>query len=196
MYSFLRWLLRLFFRLVFRWKVTGTANIPREGGVIIAANHVSLWDPPVIGCAMDRRISFMAKEELFAIPVFNWIIAKLGAFPVRRGAADRTAIRTAVAILEAGGVLGVFPEGTRSRTGKLGAAEPGVAMLALKTGAPIVPCAVVGTNKVLRQGQWLPRFEVRFGKPLQVAKGRADKEDVDRLTTSIMEEISNLLAEE
>ena len=193
MYNFLCLLLGAIFSIFFRWKVIGAENIPAAGGVIIAANHVSLWDPPVLGAAIPRRIHFMAKEELFTNPVFSWLITKLGAFPVKRGIADRTAIRTALSLLENGSVLGLFPEGTRSKTGVLGAPEPGLAMLAIKAGVPVVPAAIVGTNKVLRDGHIFPQFRVIFGKPLSLARDTAGKDSLDVLSGKVMGEIDRLL---
>ncbi|VBB07961.1 phospholipid/glycerol acyltransferase [Lucifera butyrica] len=194
MYEIVRTFLRLIFRVFFRWEITGRENIPAEGGVIIAANHVSLFDPPVLGCAISkRRIHFMAKEELFAIPIFGWLITKFHAFPVRRGVADRTAIRTTISLLEQGEVVGVFPEGTRSKTGMLGKAEPGVAMIASKVGATVVPAALTGTNKVFRDGFIFSRFTVKFGEPIKVDKAKADKETLDALSRKIMDEIAILL---
>lgn len=193
MYNFLCLLLGAVFSIFFRWKVTGAENIPAAGGVIIAANHVSLWDPPVLGTAIPRRIHFMAKEELFTNPVFRWLITKLGAFPVKRGIADRTAIRTALSLLENGSVLGLFPEGTRSKTGVLGAPEPGLAMLAIKAGVPVVPAAIIGTNKVLRDGHVFPQFRVIFGKPLFLARDTAGKDSLDVLSGKVMGEIDRLL---
>ncbi|WP_425061105.1 1-acyl-sn-glycerol-3-phosphate acyltransferase [Sporomusa carbonis] len=196
LYSLLHFLLATFFSVVFRWKVTGTENIPATGGVIIAANHVSLWDPPVVGTAIPRRIHFMAKEELFVNPIFRWLITKLGAFPVRRGKADRTAIRTALTLLENGSVLGIFPEGTRSKTGKLGVPEPGLAMLALKAGVPIVPAAVTGTNKVFRDGHLLPKFKVSFGKPLVLRRSTDGNDSLEAMSNTVMTEIAQLLEKE
>lgn len=195
MYSVIRLLLRLILSVFFRWDIKGKDYIPQSGPVIIASNHLSNWDPPLIGCAIYRPLRFMAKDELFKIGAFGWLITKLGAFPVRRGVADRTAIRMALNLLENGEVLGVFPEGTRSKTGELGTAEPGVAMLALKSGATVIPAAITGTNRVFSEGQLLPQFKLRFGKPIVVQKGKADKEAIDSLSLNIMADIKKLMAE-
>lgn len=192
MYNLLKPFLFILFKLVFRCRITGQENIPKAGGVVIAANHLSLWDPPLIGTFVPRPIHFMAKKELFELPVLGWIIRQLNAFPVRRGAADRTAIRTAIAILEGGRCLGLFPEGTRSKDGSLGQAEQGMAMIAAKAGAVIVPAAILGTNRVF-SNTLLPRFEIRFGKPIALHKEKVDKERLDNLTNQVMTEISLLL---
>lgn len=195
MYSAIKAILYYFFKLVFRYEMMGTENIPAKGGVIIAANHISLWDPPAVGAGLTRPIHFMAKEELFAIPVFKWIITKMNAFPVRRGAADRTAIRYAINLLKDGEVLGLFPEGTRSKTGILGKPEPGIAMIALKAGVPIVPAAIIGTNQVGKAGCILPKFIIKYGKPIIIEQGKNDKETMEQLSVKIMQEISCLLKE-
>lgn len=195
MYNVVRVFLHYFFKIIFRCKIIGADNIPSHGGAIIAANHVSLFDPPVVGTAFPRPIHFMAKEELFAKPVLKWIFTKLKAFPVRRATADRTAIRHAITLLNNGELLGLFPEGTRSKTGKLGKPETGLAMIALKSGAPVVPAAIIGTNKVWKDGLLLPRFIVKFGNPITVEQGKADKEAMENLSNRIMQEISHLLEE-
>lgn len=193
MYSFLRILILVVFKILFRLKVSGQENIPKNGAAIIAANHISLLDPPVIGISLKRFLHFMAKEELFQFPIFGWLIQELKAFPVRRGMADRIAIRTAMNILDSGELLGVFPEGTRSKTGSLGKPEPGVAMIAVKTGAPIIPTAVIGTGDIGHK--LLPRFKVKFGRPIIVDKGKYDRESMDQLSQSMMREISRLIEE-
>lgn len=195
MYSVIKALLYYFFKLFCRYKIIGAENIPVSGGVIIAANHISLWDPPVVGAGATRPIHFMAKEELFAIPALKWIITKINAFPVRRGAADRTAIRYAISLLKKGEVLGLFPEGTRSKTGILGKPEPGIAMIALKAGVPIVPAAIIGTNKVGKEGFLLPQFIIKYGKPIIINQEKTDKETMEHLSVTIMQEISYLLKE-
>jgi 1-acyl-sn-glycerol-3-phosphate acyltransferase len=136
----------------------------------------------------------MAKEELFQIPIFGWIITKLNAFPVKRGIADRSAIRTSLALLDKGEIVGLFPEGTRSKTGRLGKAEPGLALIAAKTGAVIIPVAVKGTNKVFREGRLLPKFEVIFGTPIQVER-ITNKEYLETVTLNMMDNIAVLLGE-
>lgn len=191
MYEVLRVFFSLLFSLAFRWQIIGTENIP-PSGVIIAANHISLWDPPVIGTAIPRRrICFMAKEELFANQIFGWIIAKLGAFPVKRASADRTAIRTALTLLENGGILGIFPEGTRSKDGKLGEPESGLALLAVKAGVPVIPTAIIGTNKIFSKGCLFPKFKIVFGKPLLFDR---NTETMEAMGVRVMAEISHLLA--
>ncbi|MDF2569765.1 MAG: plsC [Sporomusa sp.] len=196
MYNLLRYVLGIIFSIFFRWKVIGAENVPPTGGVIIAANHVSLWDPPVVGTAIPRRIHFMAKEELFANPLFGRIITNLGAFPIKRGIADRTAIRTALNLLESGSILGIFPEGTRSKNGQLGSPEPGLAMLAVKAGVPVVPAAIIGTNKVFQDGHLFPQFKIIFGKPIVLSRDNGSKDNLDVMSRKVMAAIGYLLEEE
>ena len=148
--------------------VRGAENIPKEGPVIIASNHAAHMDPPYLSQIMDRQLHMMAKEELFQVPILGRYIRALAAFPVKRGTADRAALREAVDRLKQGHILGIFPEGTRSPDGTLGEAEKGFALIARQTGAPIVPVAMVGTNRILPKGaKWPRRHHVRItiGRP-------------------------------
>ncbi len=192
-YEFLRVVFTFILTVFFRWKVTGLDNIPKQGGVLICSNHISNLDPPVLATAVPRAVHYMAKEELFRIWGFGHIIRNLNAFPVRRGSADRTAIRTALGLLIAGEIVGIFPEGTRSKTGILGNPEPGVSLIAARAGVPIVPTAITGTNRIFSGGTILPQITIRFGKPIFVEQGKIDKESLEQLSQTIMNEISNLL---
>ena len=139
LYGFCEIIFPWIFKIWLRWEVFGRENIPAEGPVVIAANHLSLLDPPVLGAAATRKVHFMAKSELFKPAWFGALIRKLGAFPVRRGAMDRDAIKTGLTILKENKVLAVFPEGTRSKTGELGRAGGGAFMMAVERKATIVP---------------------------------------------------------
>lgn len=196
LYDFVRVVLIAIFRYVFRCKVVGSDNIPKQGGVIIAANHLSLWDPPLAATFVPRYVHFMAKEELFKIPILGYIIRKLHSFPVRRGASDRAAIRTAIVLLNDGHCLGLFPEGTRSKTGTIRKAEPGIALIALKAGVPVVPTAVIGTNKIMSKGNFLPKLEVRYGNPIQFVSDQTDKVALQEFSQKIMDEIEKLMNDE
>ena len=149
-------------------RIVGRENVPREGPVILAPIHVSLVDPPVVSCASPRAVSFMAKEELFRLPVFGRLIRSLGAFPVRRGVVDKSSVRLAIERLKAGGTLIMFPEGTRGDGKTLAPLQSGVAILAKRSGAAVVPVGVCGPHRMLPKGAKLPRFsrlKVSFGEP-------------------------------
>ena len=153
------------FKIWLRWEVFGKENIPQEGPVVIASNHLSLLDPPVLGAAATRKVHFMAKSELFKPAWFGALIRTLGAFPVKRGAMDREAIKTGLTVLKENKVLAVFPEGTRSKTGELGRAGGGAFMMAVKQKAKIVPAYIYGTDTKRHPG-W-PKVRVIFGKPME-----------------------------
>jgi len=145
------------------WKVRGREHVPKKGGVIVASNHVSFWDPPLVGTAAVRELHFLAKEELFRTPVLGPLIRAFNAIPIRRGVADLSGLTKAMEVLRAGRALLMFPEGTRARDGELHAARPGVGMLAVATDARIVPAYISGSN---RPGKWLlrgGRLRVTFG---------------------------------
>lgn len=160
-----RLLCAIAFRLVWRRRVVGVENVPAEGGVILAANHASLADPPLVGSSLSRRVFFMAKQELFEALGFGWLIKQLNAFPIRRVERDMGAFRMAQRILVAGETLILFPEGTRQKGGKLGRARPGVGMLALKTDCRVVPVYVHNSHLASS----LAPVTVIFGEPLSPA---------------------------
>jgi glycerol-3-phosphate dehydrogenase (NAD(P)+) len=166
-YWLVRAVLQPFFHLYFRLSRIGREHIPQEGPVIFAANHRSFLDPFVIGTMVRRPIYYVAKKELFRNRVQAWLLNALGAFPVDRGNADQDTIDTAKAILARGDCVLIFPEGTRVRPGPLGKAKRGVGRLALETGAPVVPVAVIGTTDVRRGWRVRPRkVRIRAGRPL------------------------------
>lgn len=188
-YRLFRGFFRTIFSLVFRWQVIGREHIPKEGPVILCANHISLWDPPLLGSGIERQVFFMAKEELFRIPVLSFLITKFGAFPVKRGAGDRAAIRSTLKLLEEGKILGIFPEGTRSKTGEVGAGMPGVAMFALRSQAEVVPVAIIGPYRPFRP------IKIVYGKPIDLTSLREAKAGSDTMketTDLIMAEIRSL----
>jgi glycerol-3-phosphate dehydrogenase (NAD(P)+) len=167
-YWVVRAILQPFFHVYFRLGRIGREHIPGTGPVILASNHRSFLDPFVIAVMARRPIYFVAKKELFAFhPVVSWLLGALGAFPIDRGASDQQAMATARAILERGEVVLMFPEGTRVRPGALGIARRGVGRLALETGAPVVPVAVIGTEAVRRGRRIRPhRVRIRAGRAL------------------------------
>ena len=162
-YSASRFLLGGFVGVLSGWEVRGREHVPSKGGLIVAANHRSYWDPLLIGTAAIRELHFLAKEELFRPPLFGPLIRSFNAIPIRRGMADVSGLSRAMDVLRAGRALIVFPEGTRSRGDDLRPARPGVGMLAIATGARIVPAYVENSNRprkwILRQ----VRLRVTFG---------------------------------
>ncbi|MBE3588719.1 MAG: 1-acyl-sn-glycerol-3-phosphate acyltransferase [Thermoanaerobacteraceae bacterium] len=187
-YRFARAVCRLILLLLRRWVVEGAENLPRRGGVLVVSNHASYWDPVVVGCALDRQVHFMAKAELFHFPVLGPVIRRLDAFPVARGGADRQAIRRALELLKQGRVVGIFPEGTRSRTGELLEPHLGAAMLALRAQVPVLPVAVINSRGLFR------RVRVHIGKPLFFSRaGPAARQDYQAISREIMREIAKLL---
>lgn len=193
-YKIFKMLCRLWFGAILRTRVIGLENIPKDGAFILAANHVSNWDPPFLGTFMEREVCYMGKEELFKNPIMAAICRGLHVFPVKRGAADKTAIKTAVKILKDGKCLGIFPEGTRSKTGKLGKAEPGVSLIAAMTKAPIIPAAIINTEKIFSKEKFFPRLAVVYGTPLKFTGSTKDKEALAEFAQSIMKEIARLKA--
>jgi len=168
---FLYWTLRAilvpFFLIYFRMQRIGTEHLPRRGPLLLASNHRSFLDPFVIGTLVRRPVYYMAKRELFQNRLVAWLLNGLGAFPVDRGAGDAQAMETARAILARGDCVVLFPEGTRVRPGPLGAPRKGVGRLALQSGAPVVPIAVIGTEDVRRGWRIRPRrVRIRVGSPL------------------------------
>ncbi len=157
-------------RLLFRLEVVNASLVPASGPVLLVSNHVSVLDPPLIGGAAPRPLVFMAKEELFRVPLFGRLIRALNARPVRRDGSDVRALKAALAVLAEGHAMLVFPEGTRGEEGgALREGKPGVGMLAVLSGAPVVPVFVSGSGAALPRGRALPRptrVRVSFGPPL------------------------------
>jgi 1-acyl-sn-glycerol-3-phosphate acyltransferase len=167
-YGIVRLLFQPFFQIYFRMGRVGREHIPRRGPVIIAANHRSFLDPFVIACMARRPMYYVAKKELFANRLQAWFLNALGAFPVDRGASDAESIATAKAILARGDIVLIFPEGTRTRPGALGRPKRGVGRLALETGVPVVPVAVIGTEAIRRGWRIRPhKVRIRAGRPLR-----------------------------
>lgn len=178
--------------------VQGLGNIPRKGGLILTCNHFSVGDPPILTGIFPRRIAWMAKQELFDFPIFGKLYHMGGFIPVRRFEGDLRAIRRSQAALHRGHVLGMFPEGTRSG-GRLGVGAPGTALIALRTGAPILPAAIWGTEHVKLPRDLLrrTRAHIRFGEPFHLpVPARITKDTVAAGTEEIMGHIAELLPAE
>ena len=190
-YAIFKVICKFVFGVIFRTRVIGAENVPKEGALILAANHLSNWDPPFLGTFLGRTVCYMAKEELFKNPIFAAAIRALHVFPVKRGTADKTAIKHAVKLLKEGQCLGIFPEGTRSKTGKLGKAESGVGLIAAMTKAPVLPALIVDTNKIFGD-KMFPQLAVVYGKPMYFEGSIKDKEALAEFSQSIMDEIAKL----
>ena len=176
------------FGTVWRMRVYGAQNVPRSGPLIVACNHVSYFDPPVLGTASPRRIEYMAKQQLFRIPVLGPAIAAVGAYPVDREGSASAAIKRSVDVLRAGGAIGIFPEGTRNLTGTA-EARTGVALLASLGKAPVVPACLVGTSGAKR----LSAIRVYFGPAMSLPPGRkASREEMANFTDEVMRAIRSL----
>jgi len=184
----IRFVIKLFWGL----RVSGVENIPAEGGAIVAANHVTWFDPLPVGAAVRRPIHFMAKAELFENPILGRVLPKLHAFPVKRGGADRGAIRQAQAVVTGGGLLGIFPEGTRGGgENELLPLQGGTAFIALKTGVPVIPVVVKGVKPL----RFRRPITVTIGQPIHLGKPkRTNRQEVDRASNLISSQFSELIS--
>lgn len=191
-YAFARAVVGLLVPLFVRLRVIGAENIPRSGPVMLASNHIAWIDIPLVSLKVPRVTHYMAKIELFNQPILGGIIRLLGAFPVRRGEGDRESLRVAERLLSQGKILAIFPEGHRSG-GHLIAAHPGTSLIALRTGALVVPVAISGSEHVFKS--FRPVVTVRYGKPfhLEATGTRRTRDDLARSTDAIMYHIAALL---
>lgn len=198
LYTFLKPIAVALMRLFFRLEARGREHVPREGALLLVSNHVSVLDPPLVGGATPRKLYFLAKEELFSIPIFGRLIHAVNARPVRRDGSDSRALKSTLRLLGEGKAILIFPEGTRGRgDGRLGEGKPGAGMLAVMSGAAVVPVYVSGTDRALPRGATLPRpakVRVRFGPPLHFKAGRDDrrKEQYREASAEMMRAIAQL----
>jgi len=173
LYAIMKFLAVVVMRVLFRLRRWGIEHVPRTGSLLLVSNHSSFLDPPIVGGSTPRPVSFMAKEELFRIPLFGGLIRRLNARPVRRDGGDPAALRTALRVLEDGGALLVFPEGTRGPEGELRQGKAGAGMLAVLSGATVVPVYISGSGRAWPRGRRLPRpvrVTVWFGEPMSFAR--------------------------
>ena len=183
------------FRILFRGRVSGRRNVPMQGSLVVVANHGSHLDPPLLGHALGRPVAFMAKEELFRVPLLGPLIRALAAYPVKRGASDREAIRTATARLNEGWATGVFLDGTRQADGRINQPMPGAALLAARSGSPLLPVAIINSHRALGTGQSMPRLvpiQIRIGEPVPPPASRR-KPDLEATTVELQRRINALL---
>jgi 1-acyl-sn-glycerol-3-phosphate acyltransferase len=187
---------RMMLFLLSRWEVKGKENVPREGPLIVVANHMTNIDPPLLSVSLGRYGVFMAKEGLFRSRLSNYFIRGLGAFPVYRDRMRRETLLAAEEVLKNNYALCIFPEGMRSRTGQLRQAFSGSALIALRTGVPILPAAITGTETV-KGMNWLrrPRLTVTFGRPFHLPPPGGNKHR-DKSAEYMMERIAELLPPE
>jgi 1-acyl-sn-glycerol-3-phosphate acyltransferase len=199
-YAFSKVVVTLVLRTLWRMRVEGAQHVPREGPLIVVANHVSYFDPPVLGCALPRELHFMAKKELFDIPLFGALIACYNAYPVERGRGDVGAIKRTVKVLKDGHAVLIFPEGRRNRDEGEGEengrppngrssrrrAQAGIAFLASLSGARVLPAYIEGTKHL----RLFSSIKVIFGEPFQLGDGKkASRGDLAKRTDEIMERI-------
>ena len=180
LYYVVKYLILVIAKIIFRVEVNGIVHIPKKGPCILCFSHRSLLDPPVLGVFMPRQLAFMAKEELFRIPVLGFLIRKLGSFPVKRGTGDLGAIKTAIRILNKGNALAMFPEGTRVKAGEDKKAKPGVALIATKAKVPVIPIGANGKYKLFR------KLKINIGEPVILEEYYNQKLPMEKL-----QEISN-----
>lgn len=192
--------LRVVLRILLKLEMRGLENVPATAALIVAINHTSFLDPLIAGAFLPRRTIPMAKIELFRKPLVGWIFPAYGAIPVRRGEIDRTAIRRSLEVLREGGALLMAPEGTRSRDGRLQPGRSGVAMLAVRTDATILPVAIWGVHAFWRNLSRLRRTEAHMvvGQPFRIAvEGRrVSREELDEITDELMYRLAELLPAE
>ena len=189
LYRVLRAIVRSLMALLYPYKLAGLENVPKEGPVVLCSNHISNLDPPLLGITNTRQVHFMAKEELFRVPVLGGVIHRLGAFPVKRGAGDLKSLKTAIQLLQNGKVVGIFPEGTRSKTGEMRDFHVGAALIALKGKAPIVPVSITGPFRLFRP------VKITYGSPIDLTpflQEKANMKTAKQVTERIMEEIRSL----
>jgi 1-acyl-sn-glycerol-3-phosphate acyltransferase len=180
--------------LYFRRRLYGTDQVPMQGKLIVVANHASDFDPPILSSCVGRPVSYMAKEELFKVPVLAPAIRLYGAYPVKRGSADRSAIREAIKQLDQGWAVGIFLEGTRTTDGRIPNPKIGAALIAAKTQTPLLPVSLWGTHKILPKGSVIPRpvpVTIRIGEVIPPPT-TTKREELEAVTAQCTEAIHQL----
>ncbi len=186
---------RILSRLAFRARISGQENLPESGGFILASNHISYFDPPLVGCWVPRAIHFFAKKELFDNKLFGAVLRRVNAIPVRRGTIDRRALQIAIEVVKRGHGLTVFPEGTRSKTGHLMPPKLGVGVIARQAQCPIVPAYLSGADRLKECLTGRQKLSVTYGKPLPadwVSSFPADKAGYLKIAQEVMASIAHL----
>ncbi len=178
----------------FRGRIYGAEKVPQSGALIAVCNHASDFDPPILSNCLRRPVSYMAKEELFKVPLLKQGIQLYGAYPVKRGASDRSAIRAAMKALENGWIAGIFLDGTRSGNGKVNNPKLGAALIAAKTQVPLIPVSLWGTEKILSKGSSIPKpvpITIRIGDVIEPPQS-TKKEELQILTNKCAEIINQM----
>lgn len=181
-------------QVYFRGRIYGAEHVPQQGPLVVVSNHASNFDPPILSSCVGRPVAYMAKEELFHIPILKQAIQWYGAYPVSRGAADRSAIRSALKYLEAGWATGVFLQGTRTLDGRITEPKIGAALIAAKAKAPLLPVSLWGSQRILKKGSAIPQsvpVTVRIGKVID-APSSTDREELQAVTQQCVAAINAL----
>ncbi len=183
------------YKFVFRGHLIGRENIPKKNSFIMVSNHSSLLDPPLLGHALGRNISFMAKAELFKVPLLGFIIKACGAYPVKRGIVDKKTIQTACKKLSNDNSIGIFIDGTRQKNGRVNKPKHGAALLAFKNQKLLLPVAIVNSHRLIRFKFFIPLFSkivIKVGKPVQ-APHSSSRDDLNSVTMYLQDKINNLI---
>ncbi len=189
-------------KVLFQLKARGLENIPAHGKAILASNHFSFLDHFILPTIVDREITFIAKSELFENPIWGFLLTQWGQISLNRGTGDNSAVDQAIEVLNKGKLFGIYPEGTRTRDGKLHGGHTGVARISLISGAPVIPVGMIGTYEILPRGAVKPNFgkaEVRIGRPLDFTRhsGKENDRKITRMITDeIMAEIGKLIGQQ
>jgi len=183
------------YKFVFKGQLIGRDNIPQKDSFIMVSNHGSLLDPPLLGHALGRNISFMAKAELFKVPFLGSIINACGAYPVKRGIADKNTIKTACKKLSNDNSIGIFIDGTRQKNGRVNKPKQGAALLAFKNQKLLLPVAIVNSHRLIRFKFFIPLFSkivIKVGKPIQPPQS-SSRDDLNSVTMYLQDKINNLI---
>src|SRR5262245_24574524 len=196
-------LLHVIFGVYFRWRVYNPERVPSSGPLILASNHASFLDPPLVGTAVDREINYLARESLFRFPVIGWLLREWNSVPVDREGGGAKGLKAILDRLLAGAAIILFPEGTRTRDGRLQPARSGIGLAVIKSNAPVVPVRIFGTYQAYGRHLKIPRphrIAVKFGKPMDFAELRAEakrcsKERLKQIYQEIAGQIMAVIAE-